>query len=633
MFNEFNTLVWQINFLKGERPKMKEIKKGERGISLISLTITIVILVLITNMLVYNAKDSVDIKNLNGMKNDVENLRDKVSEFYNQYGNVPANIPYTNLSSELQQVFNEKEKKNLNEFYVLDLQAMQGLTLNYGNEYEQVKDTNTETANRYTDLYIIHRTTHNIFLVKGIKVKENNETKTYYTDYTTPDNSTINFRYVDGIKIPDGYFYLGQNDEQKIVISPVQEEAIQPNQENQYTWEIADKVPEGFPLQSGQTEEEFAKSIESYQGYYLNGTKTKAIYLPNDETKWSSIYTKNANYTDLNGDTAYIPKGFQVSLSPSMNTINRGLVIRDESQNEYVWIPVPENILNGAKEAKDIEIELKKYIGEEHSSDDEDVWYDATGKTEGEEGVNVNDSTGCGLTLQEYKDLKDNMLLSIKQHHGFYIGRYEAGIDGNTQRTALNSSATKPIDSIINESGLPVSKPDKFTYNYVTCSQAQKLTSQLDEGKDYTTSVMFSIQWNLVCKWLEESKSKTVQEIYSNSSSWGNYNNATYTITKGKYSSNEGNTYTSVNGSYLKQNANSILFTTGITQRNSSANIYDLAGNVWEWTLGKNSENSSPCSCRGGNCNNFGYDNPVNYRSNGTIAYNHYNVGFRIVIY
>ncbi len=612
---------------------MKKTKKGEKGISLISLTITIVILVLITNMLVYNAKDSVHIKNLNGMKNDIENLRDKVSEFYNEYGNIPANIQYTNLSTELQQVFNEKEKKNLNQFYVVDLQAMQGLTLNYGNEYEKVKDTNTENANRYTDLYIINKITHNIFLVKGIKVKENNETKTYYTDYTTPDNNTINFRYVDGIKIPDGYYYIGENDEQKIVISQTQDDTIKPNQENQYVWEIADKVPEGFPLQSGQTEEEFAKSIESYHGYYINGTKTKAIYLPNDETKWSKLYTKNAGYTDLNGDTAYIPKGFQVSLSPSMGTINRGLVIRDENQNEYVWIPVPESILNGAQETKDIETELRKYVGEHENEDYVDIWYDGTGKTEGQEGVNVNDSTGCGLTLQEYKDLKDTMLLSIKEHHGFYIGRYEAGIDGETPRTEVSSSSTKPLQDIINESGLPISKQDKYTYNYTTCSQAQKLVSELDEGKDYTTSLMFGIQWNLVCKWLEENKVKTIEEIYTDSSSWGNYSNATFNINRGKYSTNKGNTYTEVQENYIKPSSTMILLTTGATQRNSTMNIHDLAGNQTEWTLEYSKNDKSPCRNRGGFFAGTGSEAPAN--SGGTISMtgSFSGIAFRVAMY
>ena len=35
---------------------------------------------------------------------------------------------------------------------------------------------------------------------------------------------------------------------------------------------------------------------------------------------------------------------------------------------------------------------------------------------------------------------------------------------------------------------------------------------------------------------------------------------------------------------YPKEKGKSILLTTGATERNSSKNIYDVAGNVFEWT-------------------------------------------------
>lgn len=44
----------------------------------------------------------------------------------------------------------------------------------------------------------------------------------------------------------------------------------------------------------------------------------------------------------------------------------------------------------------------------------------------------------------------------------------------------------------------------------------------------------------------------------------------------------------------------SILLTTGATKRNSVLNIYDLAGNVWEWTLEKSPKVENPCSFKGG---------------------------------
>ena len=50
---------------------------------------------------------------------------------------------------------NNKEKTSESKFYVIDLQAMKGISLNYGRDYENVKNTNTQKANEYTDIYVI----------------------------------------------------------------------------------------------------------------------------------------------------------------------------------------------------------------------------------------------------------------------------------------------------------------------------------------------------------------------------------------------------------------------------------------------------------------------------------------------
>ena len=73
--------------------------KTQKGITMIALVITVIILLILTNVLVYNAQDSVYIKKINNLYNDIEQLREKVSDYYNEYGKVPANIKYTNLSS------------------------------------------------------------------------------------------------------------------------------------------------------------------------------------------------------------------------------------------------------------------------------------------------------------------------------------------------------------------------------------------------------------------------------------------------------------------------------------------------------------------------------------------------------
>ncbi len=81
-----------------------------------------------------------------------------------------------------------------------------------------------------------------------------------------------------------------------------------------------------------------------------NGEKTVHIVnITNGKyvEKFSDIYTETKPYTDKNGKTARIPKGFAVGVSNTINKIDNGLVITDSidanhfsTGNEFVWIPV-----------------------------------------------------------------------------------------------------------------------------------------------------------------------------------------------------------------------------------------------------------------------------------------------------
>ena len=164
---------------------MKSKVKQEKGVTLIVLVITVIALTILTFTITVNTKNSAEIKRLSQLKSDIANLNQKVSDFYNKYGEIPASIEYTNTSG-LQEILNNKEKSADSKFYVVDLQAMKSISLNYGQDYESVKGTNAENANNYKDLYIINNLTHNIFYVDGVSVTENGQSKVYYTNYDVP---------------------------------------------------------------------------------------------------------------------------------------------------------------------------------------------------------------------------------------------------------------------------------------------------------------------------------------------------------------------------------------------------------------------------------------------------------------
>ena len=236
-----------------------------------------------------------------------------------------------------------------------------------------------------------------------------------------------------------------------------------------------------------------------------------------------------------------------------------------------------------------------------------------------------------GLKSEQYTELKQKMLKSVYQNGGFYVGKYETGIESTPKTSGSSTTAPKEI---------PVIKQNAYPYNYVTCSQAQTLANKMESGK-YTSSLMFGVQWDLVLKYLE-TKGTAQADLKTNSTNWGNYANSTsignyydnlweITNENSKYAPN-GSGWTS--GAYGKKDSNkSVLLSTGASETFCKHGIYDLAGNVWEWTLEYASVSSYPCAKRGGYYNHNGSNGPAANRHYSSTTSFDSSVGFRVVLY
>lgn len=113
------------------------------------------------------------------------------------------------------------------------------------------------------------------------------------------------------------------------------------------------------------------------------------------------------------------------------------------------------------------------------------------------------------------------------------------------------------------------------------------------------TSMIWGCLWDETLQWLIDSGNKTNSEI-KNSTSWGNYKNSTFE-------------YTDTNENILTKLQNtSIKIPSGSTAYTKANNIYDMGGNVYEWTLETNNENAR--RCRGGDCGNIGSGGSAPYR-------------------
>lgn len=602
---------------------MKNIKNNQ-GVTLVALTLTVIILLIITNIIIYNVRSNLGVEKLKSMQNDIEELNDKIAIYYTQYGKIPAKYKYSNID----QIKNSgviSETADTGEFYVIDLSAIENLTLTYGKDYENVS---SDDENSLTDLYIINEDSHNIFYAKGITVNN----KTYYTNYTEEDVDTksVELKYVEGVKIPEGYVYVSGTKESGIQIKEVATG-------NEYEWIVVNdnitKVPSDLVIDSSE-EEQFIKSVNTYGGYYKLKDGTTIKYIPFQE-EWSEKYDVQAQYKDKNGDVALIPKGFKVSKTKGQDSIEKGLVIQDDQENSYVWIAVPKSIYTDAKYTTDndgnkvtsdtdyigIYNILSDYASEFRDTAYKDKWYALDGSnyiTEDAENLTSAQkklTNGCGLSYTEYIDLRNNMLKSIYNNGGFWISQYEIG---------TNTSKADDPNKII------VSQKDMYTYNNVTCAEAQELSQKM-KPEDGTSSLLFGIQWDLTCKFISENSNKTKSQLTENSKTIGNYQDSEFEVKKGKYSVDNGANYMDVSGFYAKDSSSNVLFTTGISEKNSALNIYDLAGNIEEMTLEQSNDENKKVTIRGGsyldtNKNIMSYDSILNSNSFSDI-------GFRVALY
>ena len=318
----------------------------------------------------------------------------------------------------------------------------------------------------------------------------------------------------------------------------------------------------------------------------------------------------------------YLPKGFR---QVSSATATRGLTIQDSQGNQYVWVEVPKT----AEVYPTAGLTITEFTNDEYTAIETDLHTYTADYRKDESGTETKftdtyySDGATGLTSEQYTELKQKMLKSVYQNGGFYIGKYETGIE-DTART----SETEPTET-------PVIKSNAYPYNYITCSQAQTLANNMEHG-DRTTSLLFGVQWDLVMKYLEK-KGTSKADLKTNSTSWGNCSNNAWNIT------NENFKYAESENGYLqpwttateksKTARECILLSTGASESFSKMGIYDLAGNVWEWTLEYTSNTDDPCADRGGGHKNSGSWYTASYRHAITTTLADYDFGFRCVLY
>ena len=319
----------------------------------------------------------------------------------------------------------------------------------------------------------------------------------------------------------------------------------------------------------------------------IQATKTTANAVNLEDNEYMHVEE------DASGDKVPVPNGYVGSSVAGENEIDTGYVIYEgeeevtdsnvadaqKNRNQYVWIPVPDiskfygTDANGKKWGKNYSFSsstsssydeitgTKPYnwsesdgvmtISSKTSYREPDIVksydYDSTLKTRG---------LGAKTTHEFLNQLEkefNNMIVSVEKYGGFYIGRYETG----------NINQETPV---VQKGNTNISRQTWYNM-YKRCKNIR------GDNTNVVTGMIWGNQWDRTLMWLIETGSKTKEQIADDSTSWGNYNNATFE-------------YVNSSGSTVTKNENSgTKIPTGNTEYTKANNIYDLAGNVYDWTM------------------------------------------------
>ena len=279
-----------------------------------------------------------------------------------------------------------------------------------------------------------------------------------------------------------------------------------------------------------------------------------------DEKKWFNEVIGNTSnvkeeWQDTIASVKYgvpIPKGFIYK----EGTKDTGLVIKDDNDNEFVWVPATEST----------------YI-----KDTSFPGYTPTG----------DDTLPNGIT-DETAD--------VVKYGGFYIGRYEAGIpDGDTSPS--------------NKTGIPVSKKSAIVWASIDYTNSKASAESMISNEYVQTGLLTGKAWDTTCNWIKDSLNSI---------------NSSASLTNSRYYGNHIDSLAPANENSGTKS------TSGFNENWKVKNIYDLAGNVWEWT---SEANDSYFISRGGSYSNSGIENPVSLRNHGMSYYAGVDLGFRVRLY
>ena len=394
---------------------------------------------------------------------------------------------------------------------------------------------------------------------------------------------------------------------------------------------------------------DYAANDASSTSDMLNSAVSYIDNITNPETattvvdaKGGNLYKDTTAITDELNNTVYIPGGFKVA-ADSATKVEDGIVIEDSEGNQFVWVPV-DGVAESDMNAEENELLYAKH---QYSSKYDDS------------STNIAQSDGW-VTWQyfgpdeSYTSKDDGInIASVDNYKGFYIARYEAGIRKVSEGiytsgvlTGENSWSSYNDDTTI---GRPVSKFGYSAWNMISQTNAITVANSMYSNDKFVKSQLVdSYAWDTICNWIAITNSQDISDdnnrCITNSTSWGNYYNNSFSVSEGLVAEHvyadkgliEFGNWDLINSDYIKEADSRVELLTGISGFKVN-NIYDFAGNMYEWTtelVSRDGKKYTAPVLRGGSFINTGYNLcACNRRAIETLTGVDIGFGFRVVLY
>ena len=361
--------------------------------------------------------------------------------------------------------------------------------------------------------------------------------------------------------------------------------------------------------------------------------KIKASYEKNAGEVYDSKYKKvtvesliesgkpvntNTPVEDAYGNTLIVPAGFKITTDA--DTVPEGIVIEDVSAgnvtdettgettnptlgSQFVWIPVGDVYTTTDKEKTSENTEvvtLGRYSWSGSTgtpvqtvTTEEEAISAATATIAADSGYyevtadNGTYGTSKGYTNAKAKDLA-GFLKSAVKNGGYYIARYEAGIDGEKDNYTLSQESAATAITV-----KPQSKQGLGVWNSIKQTDASTVSQAMYTNSNFTSDLINSYAWDTAIIFIQKMSGK---DDYACQSS---FNSGSPT-------------------------------TTG-TSGDVEFNIYDMASNVREYSTETSSNSNSPCVSRGGSYGSSDFSTRTRYGYFSGITNKNY--GFRPILY